>query len=317
MNKTLKQWAVRLGIIVALVFIMRSVKNFILILANLEGVVNLPAHAHLFQRMHLVKVLAVIIIVFILYNRKSLAEMSFQKNNFWYSFLFLIMSFIFFFMHYALNATVRIFSITSFGWILLITLGGLVLLGLYFLSLSVAIIGYKNAKTLWHTYKKQSYFFAPLFIIGTILFIFFQKLWFFFSFAISKILYHSFNLIYPVSYQMATKGPILRLPNFAVSIGEPCSGIDSMLLFTAFYAAIFALDYSRIKKKPAIILFIVGFIGVYLVNILRLFLLLIIGIHISPEFAVGMFHTQAGWVLFVIYFLLYYWLIKKYIYKKT
>jgi len=44
---------------------------------------------------------------------------------------------------------------------------------------------------------------------------------------------------------------------------------------------------------------------------------MLVGIHISPEIAVGFFHTNAGWVLFILYFLAYYWLIKRWIYKKS
>jgi exosortase/archaeosortase family protein len=109
--------------------------------------------------------------------------------------------------------------------------------------------------------------------------------------------------------------PILDVNGFAVSIGAPCSGIESLFLFAAFSIGIFVLDHKRIKRVPFIISSIIGIIGIYFVNILRLFLLILTGIYVNPDFAVGLFHTNVGWILFVIYFLFYYYIMKKFIYK--
>ena len=51
-------------------------------------------------------------------------------------------------------------------------------------------------------------------------------------------------------------------------------------------------------------------------NVLRLLLLILVGVHISPELAVGIFHTNAAWVLFIVYFFFYYLIAQKYMYKK-
>jgi exosortase/archaeosortase family protein len=64
-----------------------------------------------------------------------------------------------------------------------------------------------------------------------------------------------------------------------------------------------------------ILVFIIGLLGVYLVNVLRLLLLIIAGVHISPRFAIGLVHTNAGWVFFIAYFLCYYLIVRKFIYK--
>ncbi|MCK5630517.1 MAG: archaeosortase/exosortase family protein, partial [Nanoarchaeota archaeon] len=93
-------------------------------------------------------------------------------------------------------------------------------------------------------------------------------------------------------------------------------GIDSILFFIAFFSALFALDHNKIKRKSYIIFFIIGLIGVFFINVLRLLLLILVGVHISQELAVGIFHTNAAWVLFVAYFFFYYQFIQKYIYKK-
>jgi exosortase/archaeosortase family protein len=143
----------------------------------------------------------------------------------------------------------------------------------------------------------------------------FQAQWLFFSRGASNALFKVLSLFYPAIMTFEGNTPIVGTNAFAIAIGSPCSGIDSMFLFTAFCAGLFALDHKRLKKGVFALSFVIGFVGVYAVNILRLFLLVLAGIYISPEFSVGLFHTNAGWVLFIIYFLLYYWIIKKFIYK--
>jgi exosortase/archaeosortase family protein len=76
------------------------------------------------------------------------------------------------------------------------------------------------------------------------------------------------------------------------------------------------LDFKRLRKTWAIFLFFVGAVGMFLTNLLRIFLLFIVGVYISPSFAVGMFHTNVGWILFIIYFFIYWWIVSKVIYKK-
>jgi len=52
----------------------------------------------------------------------------------------------------------------------------------------------------------------------------------------------------------------MAIGDFAVNIG--CSGIESMLLFTCFFAALYALDYKKIRTLRYFSFFIAGFIGV-------------------------------------------------------
>ena len=79
---------------------------------------------------------------------------------------------------------------------------------------------------------------------------------------------------------------------------------------------IFILDYKRLKKKVAIPLYFVGIIGMFLTNIIRILLLFIVGAYWSPKFAVGMFHSNVGWILFIAYFAIFWWIASKYVYKK-
>jgi hypothetical protein len=177
-----------------------------------------------------------------------------------------------------------------------------------------SVFNYSYIKNLVRSLKKELMIAAIITVVLYFLLMTFQQQWLFFSSTVSMILYNILAIFYPVTYEFTT-APILSVRDFAVAIGPPCSGIDSMLLFIAFFAALFALDHRRIKRTKFIILAIIGLVGVYVVNVIRLLLLIVIGVHISPEFAVGLFHTNAGWLFFLLYFLGYYLLIKKHIYK--
>jgi exosortase/archaeosortase family protein len=97
----------------------------------------------------------------------------------------------------------------------------------------------------------------------------------------------------------------LFLDNFGVEIEESCSGLDSLFLFTALYVFIGILDWKTFNHKKLFLMFIVSATGTFFVNILRIYLLLLAGVFISPTLTVQLFHTYLGMVLFIIYFVLF------------
>jgi len=101
--------------------------------------------------------------------------------------------------------------------------------------------------------------------------------------------------------------PSLVLNGFGVVIGEACAGVDSAILFAGVFLFIALLDWPGLKHKIFIGMLPFGLIGMFLVNVVRVGLLMIVGAFYSPEFALSMFHGNAGWVLFVIYTLAFWW----------
>jgi len=101
--------------------------------------------------------------------------------------------------------------------------------------------------------------------------------------------------------------PLLRADSFSAIIGSPCTGITSLILFTGLFLFIVILDWQKINKKTALWIYPVGAIGILIVAFLRLYLLYLIGANWSPKFALAAFHTNAGWILFVLYFLAYFY----------
>jgi exosortase/archaeosortase family protein len=194
---------------------------------------------------------------------------------------------------------------------------------LFAISLYLTIFGIPFTKYFLKNFKKEIVTFIALSIGFFILMLLVQNLWTIFSGVISQMLYWLFSLFftnvtyqpYVMSFTMAEGGgPLLGINGFKAIIGKPCSGIDSFLLFTSLYALIFILDYKRLKKGLTIALFFVGALGMFLTNLVRIFLLFIVGAYIDPKIAVGLFHTNAGWILFIVYFFIYWWIVSRFIY---
>lgn len=261
--------------------------------------------------------LFVLFIFFIINHKKlSIFNSKFDKKTF---FRLGIISLIVLILHYTLklfiNRNLDLTLQAPLFWGIL----KFVLNVVFTLLLFISCFGIKWVKKILEQFKHQIKYYIVGFIgvFGTIFY--FQKLWPFFSGSVASILAKILTVFFPntimIPALMKGQGPIISTANFTVQIGSPCSGIDSLLMFTALYIVIFALDKSKLKLKQYWALFPVGLAGMYLFNVLRLFLLMLVGIYISPELAEGIFHQNIGWILFIIYFYLWNKITDKIVYK--
>lgn len=98
---------------------------------------------------------------------------------------------------------------------------------------------------------------------------------------------------------------VLVVNNFGVSIEQSCSGLDSIFLFLSLYLLIGIMEFKKLNKKKLIFMIIPAVIGLYLVNIFRVYILVMVGAYISPELSIKLFHTYLGMILFILYFFLF------------
>lgn len=87
--------------------------------------------------------------------------------------------------------------------------------------------------------------------------------------------------------------------DFVVEIGAPCAGYEGIglvLTMLSFYMFAFRRD---LRFPHVLVLLPLGAAAIWLLNNVRLALLISIGAHYSPDIALGGFHSQAGWVLFL------------------
>lgn len=124
-----------------------------------------------------------------------------------------------------------------------------------------------------------------------------------FSLAVNLMLVLSNDYVY-VDYEQK----VLGLEEFAVNIAPACSGYEGIGLVCSFIAVYLYIHKHEFKFPQSLLLFPIGAILIWLLNVLRIVLLILIGEHWSPEVAIGGFHSQAGWLTFILASLAMLWL---------
>jgi exosortase E/protease (VPEID-CTERM system) len=87
--------------------------------------------------------------------------------------------------------------------------------------------------------------------------------------------------------------------SFAVTIASECSGYEGIGLIWVFLGVYLWLFRHSFRFPRVLLLFPLGTVVVWLANVLRLVLLVVLGTRVSPEMALGGFHSQAGWLAFL------------------
>jgi len=101
---------------------------------------------------------------------------------------------------------------------------------------------------------------------------------------------------------------IIGVNDFLVDIAIPCSGYEGIGLITAF-TGVYLYSFKKDFRFPqAFLLFPLAALIIWLFNALRIIVLILIGAYWSPDTAVLGFHTQAGWISFIIASVLVMWL---------
>jgi len=137
-----------------------------------------------------------------------------------------------------------------------------------------------------------------------------EQSWYVLGASIVKGVGSAFAMIYGDAVRYATAGvdcPSIALHGFEIRICSASSGVESMGYFTLLFLLVLATNWGRLKYGRCAVFFAIGLAGSTLVNMLRIALLLLAGVYISPEFSVGVFHTNAGWILFLGYAALYWY----------
>jgi exosortase E/protease (VPEID-CTERM system) len=92
---------------------------------------------------------------------------------------------------------------------------------------------------------------------------------------------------------------ILGAEEFRVQIWAPCSGYEGIGLVTAFLAIYMWMFRAHLRFPNAYCLIPIGIGAIWILNGLRVALLVSIGAHISPKMALEGFHSWSGWMAFI------------------
>jgi exosortase len=108
----------------------------------------------------------------------------------------------------------------------------------------------------------------------------------------------SASLLKGIGYLVTRNGATIFMSDYSITVGDPCSGMRSLIALTsvgALYAHL--LQSSRIKKS---VLFLSTVPISVLANIVRLMILCLITYHFGEAAAEGFLHKFSGFVLFVV-----------------
>ena len=252
------------------------------------------------------KVLLFSILGFILLYRERLLKLnaySFKKENIF----FLLISFISVILFYFLELNISKFSHCLIS-ILLVHL----LFLFIFVFLILGVFGFKFIKDFAKKFRKELIYFLIFGIVVYSLMNLVWKLWPFLSMVVLRI---SNYLLGFFGKTTIIGSDILVFNQFSAKIGEACSGIYSIFIFTSLYLFAVILDWKKLNKLKVGLIFVPAIIGAFFINVLRVFLLFITGAFVSRELALGLYHSYTGMLFFLIYFAVFWVLSYKWMKK--
>jgi exosortase E/protease (VPEID-CTERM system) len=92
---------------------------------------------------------------------------------------------------------------------------------------------------------------------------------------------------------------LLGTEQFAVRIYTACAGYEGIGLISLFVGSYWWLFRSSLRFPQAFVLLPIGILVIWLVNAVRITLLILFGTYFSPEIAMGGFHAAGGWIGFI------------------
>ncbi len=323
-NKGLHQFIIRSGIFAAIVFgiylfvflYFRHTQFFLRYLA-IAGEFYFPFLTGL-RKSDFLNAVLFTGVLFILWNRDTILKLKTYKQDKKQTIIFGILAILSQILHYTFKYWIRTNPQQALQHTLLMTLIKYFFNISFIVLLALAVYNIKFFKDHFNKFGKQIPIFTALIIVYFFLIQFFQGIWKLLSNFVATSLYYMLKLTFDNVYMRPAMetGPRLGVGNFIVGISQECSGIDSLLLFLSLYAALLVLDWKRMNKKRMLILLVPGIIGTIAYNLIRVYLIMLVGILINPKFAIDVFHTNVGWVLFLGFFMLFWHFGSNWVYEK-
>jgi len=98
---------------------------------------------------------------------------------------------------------------------------------------------------------------------------------------------------------------VLYTPSGVIVVGWPCAGIHSLLIYTAVaYSFLQTLEISKVRK---LIYLIIGFFGTYMINILRIAVIIFGNYYFNWD--IYMMHYYAGELFFIVWIVVFLFLV--------
>ncbi len=127
-----------------------------------------------------------------------------------------------------------------------------------------------------------------------------RQLWEPMSYVTFSITVSALQQILPGQLEVDHAEKIIGAGNFFVQIDPACSGYEGIGLVLAFMTVFLYVSRKSLRFPQALLLVPLGIVAIWLLNIVRIIALILVGHYISEEIAMGGFHSQAGWITFIL-----------------
>jgi exosortase/archaeosortase family protein len=101
----------------------------------------------------------------------------------------------------------------------------------------------------------------------------------------------------------------------AVTIATSCSGVYSFAIFTSAFIAFVATEF-RSWDKRLVWFLALGIIAAYVANLIRMYVIVLVG-HFYGQDALLWAHANAGWVIFMAWTALFWWLLFRWFFRQA
>jgi len=171
------------------------------------------------------------------------------------------------------------------------------------LLLFMSLFGFGMLRLAWDRFSGDILTIASLSIFAIIMITVVQNLWIHLSAVTAGMLPAPLGLVAKVYTDFQDpNGAVVGVRDFYIRISKSCSGIESIAIFALLFPVIAALNMKGEDRRLIPVFFAVGIVGAFLVNVLRLLLLMVVGGFVSSELALEFFHTNLSWMLMLGYF---------------
>lgn len=172
-----------------------------------------------------------------------------------------------------------------------------------FLFLFLAILNY----TVINLFHKEITFIVGIYIFYTLVQLAEHNFWPYMSHFIIRTL-QSIVPIFFKGMQFSVQNYNVIYKKFSVNVGPSCAGFHSLATFSVlFFLALFLLKNGekKIRYFKTFMAFLAGLVAIFLLNIFRVAVIVIIGGDVSPQLALNLFHEYLSAIFLILIFLFY------------
>ncbi|WP_372369273.1 tetratricopeptide repeat protein [Candidatus Uabimicrobium sp. HlEnr_7] len=129
--------------------------------------------------------------------------------------------------------------------------------------------------------------------------IFNKQLWVLLSYSVAKINVLFLELCFNNTVaRFEGHNPIIGTTDFFVYIADKCSGMEGITTFIVAFFAIFLPVFREIYKIRVLVVCVVGFTLMYFMNVVRIFVLILLGHFFASQTIVNAWHSYGSMILY-------------------